>query len=157
MDWQKLFLSPEGRIGRQQFWIGWAILLVAGFVLGMVPVLGQIIGLLLIYPNVCVYSKRLHDMGKTAWLQLIPYAVFLVSMIVGVFAVGWGAVVGAFTGAESAAGMGALAGLGLFGLLMVLSALVAFGFLIWIGATPGEPGQNRFGPPAGQSSAEVFS
>ena len=65
MNWQFLFLSANGRIGQKDFWIGFLILFVAGIILGMIPVLGQIISIALIYPWVCLYSKRLHDFGKT--------------------------------------------------------------------------------------------
>lgn len=40
--------------------------------------------------------------------------------------------------------------------LGALYLLVSLGFLIWIGATPSEPRENRFGPPPGQSLATTF-
>ena len=42
MDWKTLFLSANGRIGRQPFWIGVAILIVAGMVLNFIPIIGQL-------------------------------------------------------------------------------------------------------------------
>lgn len=37
MNWQALFLSPDGRIRRQDFWIGWAILVAVNLVFGFLP------------------------------------------------------------------------------------------------------------------------
>lgn len=73
----KLFLSPAGRMGRRNFWIG-----VVGFVFfvgvmqfalrAMGPTLAQfflsliyiVLVFLILYS---VYGKRLHDMGRSFW------------------------------------------------------------------------------------------
>lgn len=146
MDWQLLFLSPEGRISRQPFWIGFAILFVGGFVLQFIPVIGQFIGMLLIYPWVCLYSKRLHDMGKSGWLQLIPFGVLILATVIAVAVGGAGMLAAMAGGQNDPAAMSAIAGsLGMAGLVFLLAALVCLGFLLWIGLTPGEPGPNQYG------------
>ena len=71
MDWKTLFLSPEGRIGRQAFWIGWLVLLGVNMALGWLPMIGAVISLATIYSSVCIHSKRLHDMGQTGWWQVL--------------------------------------------------------------------------------------
>ncbi|HEY9235099.1 MULTISPECIES: DUF805 domain-containing protein [Phenylobacterium] len=141
MDWKTLFLTPEGRIGRRDFWIGFAIIFAAGVVAGVIPLLGPLIGFLLIYPQVCVHAKRLHDMGRTAWLMLIPGAVFLGAMIVATMMGGLAAMSGDFGAVHGAAMMAT-------GLAFMLSFLVGLAFLLWIGLTASQPGENRFGPPA---------
>lgn len=150
MDWQTLFLKADGRIGRRDFWIGFLIIFVASIVLNMVPVLGQIAGLLLLWPQVCIHAKRLHDMGKTAWLMLIPLGVAIVCGIAGV-ATGGIAVLGSMAmsdgGSDSAAAAAALSGAGAFMAFMGLAMLVGIGFLLWVGLTPGQPGENQYGPP----------
>ena len=72
MDWKSLFLSADGRIRRSEFWIGWLVIFAVNALLGWVI---PLLSILLIYPTVCIFSKRLHDMGKTGWLQLAPIVV----------------------------------------------------------------------------------
>ena len=141
MNWKSLFLSADGRIGQKDFWIGYLILLVAGFVLGMIPVLGMLVGLALIYPSVCIFTKRLHDFGKTGWLQLAPIAIFVV---LGVIAAVVGGGAAALTGAGDEGLMAVMATMGLFLLVM---AAVALGFLLWVGLSKGDLATNQYGPP----------
>jgi len=148
MDWKTLFLTADGRIGQRDFWIGFAILFVAGLVLGMIPVIGQIVGILLIYPNVCLYSKRLHDFGKSGWLQLVPMAIMFVAMVLAIFSGGAGIM--ASMGGGSAATAGAMAGFGMAAMVMGLAALIGLAFLLWVGLSKGDPGDNRYGPPPRQ-------
>lgn len=66
-----LLFSPNGRIGRNRFWQGMVVLTVASVVVAagavMLGTLFGLIGYALIYPYICVYGKRLHDAGLTAW------------------------------------------------------------------------------------------
>jgi uncharacterized membrane protein YhaH (DUF805 family) len=74
MDWQQLFTSLDGRISRQPFWLGTAVLFGVNVAVSLVVrggFLGAIIGLALIYPSVCVSVKRWHDRGKSGWWVLI--------------------------------------------------------------------------------------
>lgn len=145
IDWKALFLSFDGRIRRSHFWIGWVILFGASLVLGMIPFLGALISLALIWPNLAITVKRLHDMGYTGWLAAIPYVVGLIGGIVGVSMIGMSAFANSATiDQEDPAAVMALFGpaFGVFGLL----ALVGLGFVLWVGLTPGKPGQNQYGP-----------
>ncbi|WP_374571799.1 DUF805 domain-containing protein [Phenylobacterium sp.] len=149
MDWKFLFLTAEGRIRRRDFWIGFLIVTVASVVLNILPVLGQIIGLLLIWPQVCLGAKRLHDMGRTAWLMLVPFAVAVVCMTLAVTIAGAGFVAALVLGASQAghaAAGSALAGLGAASAIMSLAMFAGLGFLLWVGLTPTEPNENRYGP-----------
>jgi uncharacterized membrane protein YhaH (DUF805 family) len=144
-DWKHLFFSFEGRIRRSHFWIGWLVCLGAGVVAGWLPLIGAIIGILLIWPNLAITVKRLHDMGHTGWLAAIPYAVGIVGSIIALSMMG----VSAFMNAsalenEDPAAIMALMGpaFGLFALIF----LVGIGFLLWIGLTDSQRGDNRFGP-----------
>lgn len=147
MDFQKLFLSANGRIGRSEFWAGWCILFVANLVLHFIPVIGWIAALVMIYCWVCVYSKRLHDMGKSGWLQIIPMVVMFGGVIFAVVA-GIGAVIGAGAsgGSDAAAVTAALGGVGIMFLVLALCLLISLGFLLWVGLSASEPGDNRYGP-----------
>ena len=143
MDWKTLFLSGEGRIGRRDFWIGFLIIMAASFLLGFIPIIGMIVGLALIWPQVCIHAKRLHDMGRTAWLMLIPMAISLGAMVV-VAAVGGMAALSGDASAVTGAAFGVM------GLALLISFVVSLAFLLWVGLTPSQPGDNRFGPPARQ-------
>lgn len=145
MDWRTLFLTTDGRIGRRDFWIGIAIIFGIAVVAGWIPVLGQLIALALIYPSICLQAKRLHDMGKTAWLMLVPMGVGMVCSAVAA-AMGGMAAIGLGAGGEAAAAGAAMAGVGAF-LVLILAVVVSFGFLLWVGLSSGDPGENRFGPP----------
>lgn len=148
MDWKTLFFSPEGRIGRSEFWIGWLVLLGVGVVTGWIPLIGWLVSLVAIYCSVCIYAKRLHDMGKTGWLQVIPIAVGVLAIGWAVVSIGSGAIFAAMSGAsDEIIAAGALGGLGMGLLGLGIAFLVGLGFLLWVGLTPGEPGENRFGAP----------
>lgn len=144
-DWKHLFFSFEGRIRRSHFWIGWLVCLGVGVVAGWLPVIGAIIGILLIWPNLAITVKRLHDMGHTGWLAAIPYAVGIVGTIAAMGMMGFSAFMNASAlENEDPAAIMALMGpaLGLFALIF----LVGLGFLLWIGLTDSQRGDNRFGP-----------
>lgn len=153
LDWKSLFFSADGRIGRGEFWIGWLVLLGVMVVAGWIPLLGAIIGLVSIYCSVCIYAKRLHDMGKSGWLQLIPIVVCLVAGGFAVVSIGFGAVMASVTGgSDEMIAASALSGLGLGVLGLALSGLVSLAFLLWVGLTTGEAGPNRFGEPPAKSA-----
>ena len=156
MDIQRLFLSANGRIGRGEFWTGFLILFVLGIVVHFIPGLGQLLAILLIYPWVCLFSKRLHDMGKSGWLQLIPYAVWIVAAVLGVVMGGTAAVMAMAGGGHSAdvaAGAGALAGAGMVALIMCGALVVNLIFLLWVGLSGSQPGDNAYGPPPAAKAA----
>ncbi len=144
-DWQKLLFSFEGRTRRQHFWIGWLICLGIGVVAGMLPIIGGFISIALIWPNLAIGVKRLHDMGKPGWMVIIPWAVGIVGGIVAVSMMG----VSALTNTPALEAGDPAAILGLLGPAMGLVAvitLVCLGFLLWIGLSDSQPGDNRYGP-----------
>lgn len=152
MDWKHLFLSADGRIGQKDFWVGWLILFVAGLVLGLIPFIGQIAAIVLIYPSVCVFSKRLHDMGKSGWLAAAPYIVGIVALIIAIMMGGAGIVTAALSGnAENdpAAAAAVLSGLGGAVGVMMLAGVFGIAFTLWVGLSKGDPGENRYGPAPG--------
>ncbi len=57
----------EGRMSKRDYWM----YMIPALILGFVPVVGQIIALALLLPNLGATARRLHDLGKTGWLQLI--------------------------------------------------------------------------------------
>jgi len=79
MDLKQLYLSFEGRIGRQTYWLKGVL---PFFIIGMVAavidyyadtnnVLSTIVSILLIWPGLAVSVKRWHDRNKSGWWVLI--------------------------------------------------------------------------------------
>lgn len=68
----------NGRARRSEFW--WWVLaaeivnIVLNYVLG-VQVLAVLFGLAILVPNLAVGARRLHDTGKSGWLQLIALTI----------------------------------------------------------------------------------
>lgn len=86
MDWKYLFTSFEGRIGRQQMWMGIIVLMVVSLVANVldmlfgtidvesrIGIIGGLFALVSIYPAVALYAKRWHDRGKSGWWTLILF------------------------------------------------------------------------------------
>lgn len=74
MDWKFLFTSFDGRISRQPFWVGSAVLFAAQLVLQFLfgdGFIGLLLAIALIYPSFAVLVKRCHDRGKSGWWSLI--------------------------------------------------------------------------------------
>jgi uncharacterized membrane protein YhaH (DUF805 family) len=150
-----VLFSPNGRIGQQDYWIGLLIIIGGNIVASVLPVIGFILWLVLVWMGVAVYGKRLHDAGKSAWLHVIPWAITIVTFIIGVVMI---AMAGVTAGLMSDGGdlspeqIGALLSGGAGGLaVMSLSTLVWIGYTIWVGVMKGEPQANAHGPvPGGQ-------
>ena len=88
-----LYTTTEGRIGRQQWWLGVLGIFVASIVLSIVlgivglgpqSVWGQLITLLiLLYPNYCLSLKRRHDRNNNGKdLQILLGVSVLLSLLV---------------------------------------------------------------------------
>jgi uncharacterized membrane protein YhaH (DUF805 family) len=85
MDYQKFYLSAEGRVNRKQLWL-WLILpaVVVSLILGMLDgamgtldpesglgLLSGIWTLIILIPAILIYIKRFHDRDKSGWWVLI--------------------------------------------------------------------------------------
>jgi uncharacterized membrane protein YhaH (DUF805 family) len=147
MDWQTLFLSAQGRIGKKDFWIGVGALFLAGMIFAQVPLLKTLWPLASIYFAVCVYGKRLHDIGQSAWLVLIPTGIMIVAITLAAVLGGAALLGGASTGSDALTAAGGLAGLGLAGLAMLAGVAASIGWIIWLGTRESEATENQFGPP----------
>ncbi|MBB5746892.1 DUF805 domain-containing protein [Brevundimonas variabilis] len=156
-DFRTALFAFNGRLRRQHFWISWLILLGVGAVANFIPILGVLISIGLIWPNLAITVTRLHDMGRSGWLAAIPYAVSIVGMIVAVSMMG----LSIFTNydaleREDPAAIFALVG-PIFGVIGLVT-LISLGFLLWIGVTESQPGENRFGPnPKHPIDSSVFN
>ncbi len=74
MSYESLFANPSGRTSRGDF-IGALITLLAAAAFYFFLVKnrnGEWVLVTLLYPAAVLHARRLHDMGQTAWLLLIP-------------------------------------------------------------------------------------
>ena len=64
----------NGRAARPEFWWFVAAQFVVSILLNMaVPVLGGLFSLAMLVPSLAAGSRRLHDIGKSGWLQLLGF------------------------------------------------------------------------------------
>ncbi len=75
-DPMKFYLSIEGRVGRQDYWMKLFVpILVVAIILGIVArgntAVSIVFNLLVLWPSLAVSIKRWHDRDKTGWWVLI--------------------------------------------------------------------------------------
>jgi len=116
-----------GRMNRKVYWIVVGALFGASFLIGLIPGVNGlgIFGLVLL---IRVYAVRLHDIGRSGWWQLVMFAVMIAAGVAGGVLTGGGSEVAIEGGAS----------------------LVQLALTVALGAIPGQPAANRFGPPPGQ-------
>ena len=79
MNYETTLANPMGRTGRNAFvGAGIVLLLAIAFYMFLVHAgrNGQWVMVTFLYPGFVLLARRLHDMGKTAWLLVVPGAVF---------------------------------------------------------------------------------
>ena len=84
-----LLFSPNGRIGPDEFVKGIMILALISAVITIIPMfsysLGTMLGLVsivLLFPLFCLLIKRSHDAGKSGWMSIVWFIIYLI--IIGV-------------------------------------------------------------------------
>lgn len=144
MDFSHLYLSTEGRIGRQLWWIGHIILGVIGIVITVVvtKLFGQLsfatrlISLIWIlavaYPAYAVSAKRFQDRNKNGALGAILIGISAFSVLLQLFGIG----VSSDPMHPSTFGM----------ILRLATLAVAIWYLIELGILRGTVGANDYGP-----------
>lgn len=75
MDFRKVFFDPQGRISPRVFGQGYVLLTGATLVVTVLALVvspgAGILQYALVFPYICVFGKRLHDAGMSAWLWLV--------------------------------------------------------------------------------------
>lgn len=147
LDLARLFTSFAGRIRRQHFWIGFVILILVSIVASLMPkFIGAVLTFVLMWPMAALYIKRGHDMGKPDSFSYIPIGLALINAVVSTF---WKLLYEDGYKAATASGDTSAIFSGPGSNLMMISmalSLVGLIFLIWYGATDGEPRANQWGP-----------
>jgi uncharacterized membrane protein YhaH (DUF805 family) len=148
-----LFLSPKGRIARGPFWIGILVLFVLNMLLSAIPIVGGAAGLVLLWPQIVLYVKRLHDFGWSGWLWLLPFCVSAGCVVFMVLS--GGAALGTATTPEQLQAL--ILSPAMRTPLIALEVALAVGlvFLFWVGLTKGAAQANRFGPVPGARARDL--
>ena len=147
MSWQSVFFSSNGRMGPKDFWVAALILFCAWVVSHVLHVLAFFAYLLITYCWICILSKRLHDAGRSGWLNLLPFAVGCAAALIALVLGGVAAITAMATGGSHADWAVLWGSLGIAAVLFALAGLANLIFLLWVGFGPSDAGENRYGPP----------
>jgi uncharacterized membrane protein YhaH (DUF805 family) len=129
MNFESLFVNPNGRTARGQFVAALITLLcvVAFYALLVRGRTAQWCLVVLLFPAIILHARRLHDMGRSAWLLLAPAI-----LAIAAFAIWLGLV------SLSAP----------FDTAIPLTAITVFaGFALWGCIGRGQAEANRYGVP----------
>ena len=74
MDFRFLFLEPQGRLAPKPFGRGLVLLTGGGMIISVLTAVVSpglnVLQYALVFPYICLFGKRLHDAGLTAWLWI---------------------------------------------------------------------------------------
>ena len=177
MDFRFLFLEPQGRLAPKPFGRGLVLLTGGGMIISVLTAVVSpglnVLQYALVFPYICLFGKRLHDAGLTAWLWIAFMAglgflnMFLSAMLLPVLSPGAFAIqvevqetmqTAGFTAAfeelalraEEYARLSAVTTLAAF---LVSSAITGFAAF----RLRSDPGPNRHGPPTLGGPAGTFN
>jgi len=107
-----------------------------------VVVIGSLIWL---YIRYCLYAKRLHDLGRSGTVLIWAIVLDIVA-VATLIALGVGALISAIF-SHGGATLGYFAGsLGLMALAGFIWFFIHLVFVLWVGLSRGQDGDNRYGP-----------
>ncbi len=141
-DYNRLYLTTSGRIGRADFWTGLGPIAAVMIVVALIAVLAYgplsqafqvivfILELILAVPAYALFAKRFQDRGRRGVIAAIPIAVFIAIAFFRLY--GWGGNLFQPTPLD----------------LVLSTVSLAFGvwLLIDLGILRGTVGPNAFGP-----------
>jgi uncharacterized membrane protein YhaH (DUF805 family) len=107
----------------------------------MVQVFGILAGLVIIIPLLSLTSRRLHDIGKSGWWQLLFFGIWLPTLMGTWIFPAW-AIFSPRAAESDVIGFSFLAAAVLCGIIAIATIVY---WVIWMGRK-GEPGLNQYGP-----------
>ena len=131
------YATFDGRATRAEYW--WWTLFVS--LLGAIPILGCVIGFGLFLPTIAMTTRRLHDIGRTGWWQLLFFGIPFIAVCCTIGLFFSALVAGSFSAAITAGTMVT------FGCITIVIGTIVSGiwWTIWL-VTQGDTGPNRYGP-----------
>ena len=121
------YVSLEGRASRSEFWYWYLFTLLIGWI----PLVGGIAGLVCLLPSIAVFVRRMHDTNRSGWwwwLTSLPLFVIIPMVI--------------YIGEDESRAEEMAIPLGITGILWIVFAIVILCFL----CAPSTPGPNKYGP-----------
>ena len=96
MDYQKFYLSPQGRVNRKQLWLYLVLpAVVVSIILSIIDasigtvdpesglgLLSGLCSLIVLIPAIIVYIKRFHDRDKSGWWVLIAFTIIGIFLLI---------------------------------------------------------------------------
>ncbi len=138
-NYLELLTSTKGRIGRQTFWILIVGLALVSAILSVIPLIGAVASLALLWPWTCLSIKRLHDMGRAGRLAILPLGVCVLATGLAILV--------ALVAISPVMMLSMLALTGVTAAVSLLAILISVGFVLWIGLGDGQAGDNLYGAP----------
>lgn len=87
----KKYFCFTGRTGRKSFWQYILTYILVSLILGVIPVVGKFLAvicfLVLLCPALGITARRLHDLGKSGWLQLLALIPVIGGLLVLIFCI----------------------------------------------------------------------
>ncbi len=82
----KQYADFTGRARRKEYWMFILIYMIINIVLAVLGLdaVSMLVGLVLLIPSISIATRRLHDIGRSGWWQLIVLVPFI-GMIVLIF------------------------------------------------------------------------
>jgi uncharacterized membrane protein YhaH (DUF805 family) len=141
-----------GRSDRWEYWTSIALLTVAGVILPMLHVHAAVAALFVMW--MVTWARRLHDIGISGWIAVIPGAAMILPVLLGLLIGGNHFLNLLATWSSDGADHVNPRDMVLLGFVLV-SAAIQYGFSIWLGLKAGDAQDNRFGPARGVAIAKL--
>jgi len=147
----KKYAVFKGRSRRREFWV----FFICNLILGIIPVIGTIVGIVTFIPSLAVGVRRLHDTNRSGfWLlwAFIPSLAMVVFLMLTIFLPYWGGL--GFTAFPNLGlanwGLAAFSifsrwwiAIAVLGILLIIAGIT---ILIVFWAKEGTAGKNKYGP-----------
>ncbi len=137
-----------GRSDRKEYWTTVGVIIAAAVVLALLPFKSTAAVLTVAWTY--AYARRLHDLGRSAWLQLWLWLA-QVAMVVAAFVV-----LGPQALLTSPSPPNAEGPFVAFGLVLFAALLLQVVFTVWLGLRAGSPAPNRYGASAAEPDVPMM-